>query len=187
MEKKKMLLVLNPQVDFITGALPISGASQAMDSLADYVRMYGSDYVVRLVACKWHPYNHSAFIHKGGKLPAHCVQYSVGAAVWQGLLDSLNETKGGFTMLYSGQQVNLDECSVMQNPASADIVLRLIVALEIEQIDICGLPGDTCVLASASDLAQAVGALSVRVLESCTASFDDGTALKSFLSRSCAD
>lgn len=176
-----MLLVLNPQVDFITGALPIPGASQAMDSLADYVRTHGSDYVVRLVACKWYPYNHSAFIHKGGKLPAHCVQYSVGAAV------SLNETKGGFTMLYNGQQVNLDECSVMQNPTSADIVLRLIVALEIEQIDICGLPGDTCVLASASDLAQAVGALSVRVLESCTASFDNGTALKSFLSRSCAD
>ena len=34
----KLLLIVDPQVDFITGSLPVEGAAKAMDALATYVK-----------------------------------------------------------------------------------------------------------------------------------------------------
>lgn len=33
----KILLIIDPQIDFINGTLPVPGAEGAMNSLADYV------------------------------------------------------------------------------------------------------------------------------------------------------
>ena len=35
---KKLLLIVDPQIDFITGTLPVGGAAEAMDALAKYVK-----------------------------------------------------------------------------------------------------------------------------------------------------
>lgn len=35
---KKLLLIVDPQIDFITGTLPVAGAAEAMDALAKYVK-----------------------------------------------------------------------------------------------------------------------------------------------------
>ena len=80
---KKMLLIVDPQVDFITGTLPVPGAAKAMDALAEYVRAHGEDYSVKVVTSDWHPYHHSSFVPEGGQWPRHCVQHSAGAALWQ--------------------------------------------------------------------------------------------------------
>ena len=37
----KMLIIVDPQVDFINGSLPVNGAAEAMDSLAEYVKQHG--------------------------------------------------------------------------------------------------------------------------------------------------
>ena len=52
---KKMLLVVDPQIDFINGSLPVAGAAEAMDALAEYVKTSGDEYVVRIVTSDWHP------------------------------------------------------------------------------------------------------------------------------------
>ena len=178
---KKMLLVVDPQIDFITGSLPVKDASGAMNRLADYVLRHGDEYLVKIVTSDWHPYHHCSFTREGGQWPVHCVQHSAGAAIWQPLLDALNETKGGFTLLYKGDQIDKDEYSILQNERSASILLRLIMALGIEQIDICGLAGNVCVLNTASALKAIVGADKIHILEAYAPSLDDGSALKAFV------
>ena len=45
---KKMLLVVDPQIDFISGSLPVKGAAEAMDALAAYVKAHGDEYAVKI-------------------------------------------------------------------------------------------------------------------------------------------
>lgn len=170
---KKMLLIVDPQIDFITGSLPVSGATSAMDGLADYIMAHGDDYLVKVVTSDWHPYYHCSFTRKGGPWPAHCVQHSAGAAIWQPLLEALNQSVGGFTLLYKGEQIDRDEYSILQNERSAAILLRLIRALGIDHIDVCGLAGDVCVRHTASDLSNAVGDDKIHILKEYSPSLDN--------------
>ena len=78
----KMLIIVDPQVDFINGSLPVNGAAEAMDSLAEYVKQHGDEYMIKIVTSDWHPYRHCSFDREGGQWPPHCIQHSVGAAIW---------------------------------------------------------------------------------------------------------
>ena len=66
---KKLLLIVDPQIDFITGTLPVAGAAEAMDALAKYVKEKGNEYTVKIVTADWHPYHHSSFADEGGVWP----------------------------------------------------------------------------------------------------------------------
>lgn len=177
----KMLLVVDPQVDFITGTLPVKGATKAMDALAGYIREHGDESAIKMVTSDWHPYHHCSFDREGGSWPPHCIQHSAGAALWPSLLTALNESKGGFILLYKGVCVDKDEYSIMQNMRSLSLMLQLIIALRIEWIDICGLAGNVCVLNTARDLRQMVGSGMLHVLEEYSPSLDDGSALSEFI------
>lgn len=179
---KKMLLIVDPQIDFVNGTLPVTGAAEAMDALAEYVKRQGDEYAVKVVTSDWHPYHHCSFQREGGQWPAHCIQHSAGAAIWQPLLVALNETRSGFMLLYKGDSIDRDEYSIMQNPQSADTIMRLIQALKIEQIDICGLAGNVCVLNTARDLRDIFGPGLLNILEEYSPSLDDGSALREFVS-----
>ena len=177
----KLLLIVDPQVDFITGSLPVGGAAEAMDSLADYVKEHGDEYVVKIVTSDWHPYHHSSFADEGGQWPRHCVQHSAGASIWESLLVALNESRGGFTLLYRGDSVEKEEYSIMQNERSAANLYKLIKLLKIDQIDVCGLAGDICVLNTAKDLKEIIGNANLNILEDYAPSLDGGKALRSFV------
>ena len=62
---KKLLLIVDPQVDFITGTLPVGGAAEAMDALATYVKEHGDEYIVKIATSDWHPYHHCSFADDG--------------------------------------------------------------------------------------------------------------------------
>ena len=179
--EKKMLLVVDPQIDFIEGTLPVPGAAEAMDALAGYVRAHGDEYAVKVVTSDWHPYRHCSFDREGGPWPAHCIRHSAGAAVWQSLLAALEESRGGYTMLYKGDRIDREEYSIMQNPQSSAALLQIISALGIERVDICGLAGNVCVLNTVTDLKEAIGADKIHVLEQYSPSLDGGVALAEFV------
>ena len=154
----RLLLIVDPQIDFISGSLPVPDAAAKMDLLADYIKNNNGKYVLKLVTTDWHPYDHCSFKENGGVWPKHCVHDSVGAAVYQALLDALYSTEGDVEVLR--------------------IIEELIKKHEIKQIDICGIAGDICVLNTLKDGVVLYGKEMFNVLEDYSPSLDSGKALK---------
>lgn len=102
MEKSKLLLIIDPQIDFISGSLPVPHAAEAMSGLAEYMEKHGKNYATIVATTDWHPYHHCSFATEGGPWPLHCVQNSVGAAIPDRLLAACNKAGAPFTVLRKG-------------------------------------------------------------------------------------
>lgn len=172
-----LLLTVDPQVDFISGSLPVPGAVTAMNNLAAYISDNNGKYLHKIVTADRHPYNHSSFTDNGGKWPRHCVHDTVGAAVWQPVFDALYTTGGEVSILYKGQIADIEEYSIFKNQEAAAAIDRLIHDLRIEQIDICGLAGDVCVNNTLQDGIARYGSGMFNVLTDFSPSIDGGKAL----------
>ena len=112
----RLLLIIDPQIDFINGSLPISGAEEAMNNLADYISRNSGKYALKIVTADRHPFFHCSFTDCGGEWPRHCVHDSTGAAIWQPLFRPLYETEGAVSFLYKGESEDRDEYSIFKNP-----------------------------------------------------------------------
>lgn len=173
----KLLVVVDPQMDFINGTLPVPGAEFAMKRLADYIAGHGSEYICKVVTADWHPYDHVSFVSEGGQWPVHCVQNSVGAALYPDLIESLYGTEGKVEVLYKGNSRNVEEYSIFANKKSAGLLDGFIKDMNIGNIDICGLAGDICVLNTLKDGISIYGPEMFNVLKDFSPSMDGGKAL----------
>ncbi len=171
---KKMLMIIDPQVDFIAGSLPVPGADAAMDSLSVYIRENGHLYDKIIVTADRHPFNHCSFKENGGEWPRHCVHDSVGAAVWPPLMEALQEVGDRCVFLYKGEKADVEEYSVFKNETDSSIIENLVKENGIDCIDVCGLAGDVCVADSIEDGAKLLGYGMFDVLLRYTASIDGG-------------
>lgn len=142
---RKLLLIVDPQMDFINGTLPVPGAVEAMDSLAAYIKKRDGKYQCKIITADSHPYDHCSFEECGGRWPRHCVHDTVGAAIWPGVFDAVYQTTGEVILLHKGEQRFVEEYSVFKNPDAACRIDSIIRDNGIERIDICGLAGDVCV------------------------------------------
>ena len=75
----KVLLIIDPQNDFITGSLAVPGAIEAMDYLTRWVQEHHDEYDAFVVTLDQHPADHYSFDVQGGPWPVHCVRYTIGA------------------------------------------------------------------------------------------------------------
>lgn len=178
---KKMLMLVDPQCDFINGALPVPGAEQAMNDLARFLLERPDSYAAKIVTYDAHPHDHCSFRSQGGQWPKHCVRRSVGGAIWPALMDALYETKGEVIFLPKGQERDREEYSIFSNASAAEVIRNTIERLGIEQMDICGLAGDICVLATLQSGGALLGAEKFNVLEEFSPSIDGGRALAQYL------
>lgn len=177
-KEKRMLLIVDPQIDFITGTLPVPGAEEAMNALAEYIRDHGHLYGHVFITCDRHPLTHPSFKEYGGEWPPHCVESSVGAAVWPAIMEQLPRFASNTLFLYKGEDLFRDEYSIfraVEGRKSMDIFLR---DDRISNLDICGLAGDVCVKNTLEDAKRLYPKIQYRVLERFTASLDGGTALR---------
>lgn len=181
MEKKTLLLIIDPQNDFIGGSLPVPNAEKAMKDLADYVRNNGKTYAAIAVTTDWHPYHHSSFVPQGGQWPIHCVQNSVGAAIYEPLLVACNTAGMPFSVFRKGNLAAREEYSVMQNETSSKALDALIAHEGITEIHICGLAGNICVLNTLKDMVERYGKAMFKVLENYSPSLDDGSELATYV------
>ena len=141
----KILLIVDAQYDFINGSLPVGGAVERMDALADYVRLHDGDYDLKVATADWHPRSHCSFEENGGIWPVHCVQFTHGASLYQPLFDALYATAGDVTVLTKGTLADREEYSIMGNEKSSKVLKRMFGKKSVSQIDVCGIECDVCV------------------------------------------
>lgn len=177
---QRLLLVVDPQLDFITGSLPVPGAQAAMDALAGALRAADGAYAAKIVTADRHPYDHSSFREAGGQWPRHCVANTVGAALWPALVPALYETAGRCVVLHKGQEREREEYSIFQNADARERILATVERLGVTRVDICGLAGDICVLSTLRDGVELLGAGRFAVLGSFSPSLDGGAALADY-------
>ena len=184
----RLLLIVDPQIDFINGSLPVPGAGAAMDDLAAHVVAHDGQYAAKVVTCDFHPHNHCSFSINGGQWPEHCVAHSIGAAIWPVLLKSLYSTSGRVDIICKGQCPEVEEYSLFQNRETSKRIESIVSEMFIEGIDICGLAGDICVLHTLRDGVKIFGSEKFHVLQQFSPSIDGGDILNQYVQRllSCA-
>ncbi|MCH3994222.1 MAG: isochorismatase family protein [Prevotella sp.] len=175
---KRMLLLIDPQIDFISGSLPVPGAAKALDALAGYITEQDGTYDCKVITTDWHPYHHCSFKENGGPWPMHCVQNSIGAALYPALFQPLYTTQGTVTVLRKGVDEDKEEYSIFKNPASAAKLKSIIKDRNIGHIDLCGLAGDICVLNTLKDGISIYGPHLFHVLKKYAPSLDGGASLE---------
>lgn len=176
---KSLLLLVDVQYDFINGSLAVEGAPAVMDNLANYIAtLPKGTFSTIVMTADFHPYNHSSFKDNGGLWPVHCVQHSHGAAIYQPVFEAVKVQFPDAQVLTKGDNVAVDEYSIMANEISAKRLLDMIASNDIQEIYVAGLCGDYCVGNSIKDLVQAGHGDKIRVLTRFIGNIDDGTTLR---------
>lgn len=179
---KKLLLLVDVQYDFINGSLAVEGAPEVMDALANYIDAQPKglfDTIVMTV--DFHPYEHSSFRDNGGLWPVHCVQHTHGASIYQPVFEAVKKQSPEAQVLTKGDDIAVDEYSIMANEKSAKKLLDLIEGNDIQEIYVAGLCGDYCVGNSIKDLVEAGHGDKIRVLTRFIGNIDDGTTLRNII------
>ena len=173
---KKLLLIVDAQYDFINGSLPVPGAEEAMDGLSRWMNgLEPRAYDNLVLTADFHTWNHVSF----GQWPVHCVAHTHGAAIWQAVLESAYQLCPQTKVLTKGTLKTKEEYSILKNSVSRRKLLPLLDSAE--QIDVCGIAGDVCVLDTLKDLAQAGYKKKLNVLLPFCPSLDGGKALKEYV------
>lgn len=180
---RKLLLIVDPQIDFVTGSLPVEGAALAMDNLAAYISEHAADYAACIITADWHPFNHCSFKDNGGQWPRHCVAFSTGASIVASVLEAAFSRFPITLVLTKGTDAAKEEYSIFANSASAAVIDRTIHDLSITEIDICGIAGDICVSNTLLDGIAKYGADMFAVLPRFAPSIDNGKQLQEIISQ----
>ena len=186
---KKILLIVDPQNDFITGTLAVEGAKEKMMKLADYIKNLGHKYDAICVTMDSHPKDHCSFKDNGGIWPEHCVLYTNGWNFPEYLDDSLmhfsNWSGKPVVYYHKGTETNTEEYSIFANTEDGlklrNHIKDMFKEHEYVDIDVCGIAGDYCVLETLKGLRKFVGDDYITVLTDYTASIDGGEKLINYL------
>lgn len=184
-QSNKLLILTDVQYDFINGSLAVDGAPEMMEALAAYISTLPAGTFKNIVmTADFHPWNHSSFKESGGTWPVHCLQFSHGGAIFQPILDAVYKHGAKeVTMLIKGNNPEVDEYSVLQNPESGQRLVDIIEENEIDEIYITGLCGDFCVGESILDLVAKGYGEKLRVMTDFIGNIDDGTVLRGIIEK----
>ena len=177
---KNILLIVDPQNDFITGSLAVEGAKEKMMRLAES-DLDKYDYVC--VTMDTHPTDHCSFKENGGIWPVHCVYDTNGWNLPEYLNEALKNTN--FVSCYhKGTEVDKEEYSIFDNERDGFMLhtqIKELARQEYVYIDVCGIAGDYCVLETLKGLRKFIGDDYITVLTQYTASIDGGEKLMNYI------
>ena len=189
---KNILLIVDPQNDFITGSLAVEGAKEKMMKLSEYIKNLGYKYDAICVTMDTHPDDHCSFKENGGIWPTHCITNSVGEGIPVELIKSAPEL---YTFLWKGGDLLSEEYGAFNYEDSFDFadIIDFIYqndeycapSQRIKNIDefvICGIAGDYCVLETLKNVVRHVKDTSkIKVFLDGVASIDDGSTLRNYM------
>lgn len=168
---RKILIVVDAQYDFIEGgSLAVEGAREALNKLVEFIKEHYKEYDGIFFTADWHLPSHCSFKDNGGIWPPHCVQHSHGAAIYQPLLDVLDELKIDYDVLTKGCDEDHEEYSIFKNVLSETYLKAMNKHNEISVVDVCGLALDYCVKDSIMDGKKVFVGSTFRLIKDCTAS-----------------
>ena len=169
----KVLLIVDPQNDFITGSLAVPGATAAMDYLTEWVRVHRAEYDAIVVTLDQHPADHCSFAVQGGPWPVHCVIYTLGAALYPPLGEVLTDAqRAGESVLYVPKAPTQERDAYSAFEEYVPEPLR-----QATEIDVAGLAGDYCVRSSIADLRRHLPQTRMRTLDEAIAWIGEPTPL----------
>ena len=174
----RLLIIVDPQVDFTTGSLATKNGPAAMDYLAKALNEGAwKNYGWIIVTQDAHPKNHCSFVEQGGVFPPHCVEGTDGMKVYpalQEVLTNIMSNVPNIHYMFKGNLPEKEEFSIFQNEQSGEKLRRTIDEFEhFEGIDICGIATDYCVYETTKDLIAFYPANKVRIVTNCLAAVDD--------------
>ena len=181
---KSILLIVDPQNDFITGSLAVEGAKERMMKLAEYIEHEGHKYDYICVTLDSHPENHMSFKENGGIWPKHCVAETNGWSIPEYLDSELIKHDKKVFYYRKGTESNTEEYSIFDNNRDGLTLYNQIKELARQEdvyIDVCGIAGDYCVLETIKGLRKFMGDKYIKVLTEYTASIDGGEKLINYL------
>ena len=167
---KNVLLIVDPQVDFITGTLAVSHAEEKMNKLIDWIIANKPEQV--FVTMDSHPENHCSFAVNGGQWPVHCVENTPGWEVYRPL-----RILGPMEHFMKGRNANKEEYSIFQNNDHGDELYNELLELQGSEegvnIYVAGIAGDYCVMNTLQDLETLGFKDNIIVIKDCVASIDE--------------
>lgn len=176
---KKVLLIVDPQNDFIWGSLAVDGAQEAIKKLTLYLAS-DSTYDKVVITADMHPDNHCSFIENGGQWPTHCVRHTEGCQINSQLRSVVDVAYSGrYLILDKGMSADHEEYSILSNEWSKERLLPILQ--EADEIHICGIAGDFCVLHTIMSLIILDFKNKILLLKDFTASTDNGLALDNLI------
>lgn len=171
---KKTLIIVDGQFDFIEGGkLAVEGGTAALDKVVEYI--LSGEVGMVITTQDWHCPDHCSFTHFGGEFPEHCVAGTHGAEIYTPIIEAilskdifwLNYKKGqkneAFTAFRSNPHKYFDHTSYSTTDGNTCIFNNS------EEVQICGLAGDICVM----NTAKALKDMNPVILDNLTASLDD--------------
>lgn len=177
---KDLLLIIDPQIDFISGSLAVEGAETSMDKLINRIEEVlcltnNLDFVVSM---DWHPSNHCSFL----EWPPHCIAYTYGALIYPPLMNTLLSNNCTVHYFQKGCNPDKEEYSFLSPIVDqyGEDATRFIGNKfgSYENIYLAGIAGDYCVLESLKQLKPIHN--KIIVLTDCIASIDGGKALSDY-------
>ena len=174
----RMLIIVDPQVDFIDGSLATAKGAEAIGRLSKALSAEAwKNYSWIIVTQDMHPENHCSFVAQGGTFPPHCVKGTKGVEVYPDLKATLTELMDSNMQVHymrKGDKAEKEEFSIFQNDHSGEKLRRTIQEFEnFEGIDVCGIATDYCVYETVKDLIEFYPAKQVRVITNCCAAVDE--------------
>ena len=180
---KNVLLIVDPQNDFITGTLAVEGAELAMSNLTKYIEEKGDKYDYIFITMDTHPENHSSFNVNGGQWPSHCVKDTNGWRLFGGLELCLRG-RSNIGFFFKGTITDKEEYSIFDNERDGAILAyklsKLINTDSDTYVDICGIAGDYCVLETLKGLTEIIDSKHISILGNFIASIDSGEKLETY-------
>lgn len=190
---KNILVVVDCQYDFINpdGALYVKGAEKIESTILKIIKDF--DYVK--FTADYHPIEHCSFKDNGGIWPIHCVSNSIGAGVPTSLMKAAKD----FSFCFKGEYAEEEEYGAFINEDDFALLLDIVTKIDdfsdeflcdislndlmqhIDNIVVCGVAGDYCVLETLKNIINYIGTEKVSVYLDGVASIDGGDKLQSYM------
>lgn len=185
---KNILVVVDYQYDFFNpnGALYVNGGEKLQEKIANVIPNF--DYVI--FTKDSHSLNHCSFKENGGIWPVHCVWNSIGEGIPVELFKAAKdygvaakgniyaeEEYGAFSddmEFFCNIAIAIDAEGICGKPSKA-------YCDDVDEIVVCGIAGDWCVLETLKNIIKHIGANKVKVYLDGIVSIDGGEKLNNFI------